>query len=229
MKNAESILKELGFHIKTTSPHLDDRKWELEFSPDYAKEIYIEFEDDADSHSPVVIIDNILTDQLQTIDGDAAYYNETIIDESAIKDIIENESSQILTELIPNISEDEIRLLKNKLKDNTDILLTEMFDSSTPSVSISKTKDTKLEKHINDIYSNSTPLSNGSRESLIQDIKELDLDDEDTGNNIVDLLLNYMGDEELKNEIYDIIYQDEDGEYEDDDDDDDNDDDDDYS
>lgn len=217
MRNAESILKELGFKFKATSPFLDDRKWELEFSEDFAKEIYIEFEDDADSHSPTVIIDNILTDQLQTIDGDAAYYNETIIDEDALKDIIENDSSDILIQLIPNISEDEINSLKNKLKDNTDVLLSEMFDMSNHNVSIkSKTQDINLENHINEIYSNSTPLNGISRESLIQDIKELDLDDEETGNNIIDLLFNYIGDVELMNEVYNIINHDEDDDDEDD-------------
>jgi hypothetical protein len=232
MRNAESILKELGFHIKTTSPHLDDRKWELEFSEDFAKEIYIEFQDDADElHSPTVIIDNILTDQLQTIDGSSGYYEETVIDGAALKDIIENESSNILSELIPNISEDEINSLKNKLKNNTDVLLSEMFDMSNHNVSIkSKTQDTNLENHINEIYSNSTPLSSGtSRESLIQDLKELDPEDDEVGNHIVDLLLNYMGDGELTNEIYDIIYQDEDEDDEDDDDDENEDEDDDFS
>lgn len=77
MKNAESILKEIGFQFKARSPFQDDREWELVFSDDGAKEIYIQFIDDADEeHSPVIIIDNILEDKLQTIDGQPALVDE---------------------------------------------------------------------------------------------------------------------------------------------------------
>ena len=82
MKNAEAILKELGFKFKASSPFQDDREWELQFSDDYAKEMYIQFRDDADEdHSPVVIIDDILTDKLTTVNGDAGYFVEEEIDE----------------------------------------------------------------------------------------------------------------------------------------------------
>ena len=145
MKNAEAILKEVGFKFKATSPFRDDREWELEFSDDFAKEIYIQFRDDSDEdHSPVVIIDDILTDEIETVNGDQAYYTEEEIDPEdyeEFKEKFESEIQSVFGEALDPTSMDKANSFYDMLKDvaietERNHLLQKISDTS-------KFKDTK--------------------------------------------------------------------------------------
>ena len=117
MKNAESILKELGFKFKASSPFKDDREWELQFSDDYAKEMYIQFRDDADEdHSPVVIIDDILTDKINTINGDSGYFIEEEVDEEDFEKFKEEYEEEV-KDLFNKNREEKIENLDEFLSD----------------------------------------------------------------------------------------------------------------
>lgn len=117
MKNAEAILKELGFKFKASSPFQDDREWELLFSDDFSKEMYIQFRDDADEeHSPVVIIDDILTDKLTTLNGDSGYFVEEEIDEEDFEKFKEEYEEEV-KELFNTNREEKIEDLDEFLSD----------------------------------------------------------------------------------------------------------------
>jgi hypothetical protein len=117
MKNAEAILKELGFKFKASSPFQDDREWELQFSDDYAKEMYIQFRDDADEdHSPVVIIDDILTDTITTVNGDSGYFVEEEIDEEDFEKFKEEYEEEV-KDLFNTNREEKIENLDEFLSD----------------------------------------------------------------------------------------------------------------
>lgn len=169
MKNAEAILKELGFKFKASSPFQDDREWELEFSDDDAKEIYIQFVDDADEdHSPIVIIDNILTDSLQTVDGESAYYEDGDEIDETFGDF-ENFKNRYLNEIKDSLDSDSVEtLLYNIFSDGSIDFKKKLFLKEIIEL---KTKKEKIEK---------------SKE-------------------IIDLLLNYISDEEIMNIVYSII------------------------
>lgn len=139
MKNAEAILKEIGFKFKATSPFRDDREWELEFSDDFAKEIYIQFKDDSDEeHSPIVIIDDILTDDIGTVNGDQAYYTEEEIDPEdfeEFKEKFEEDIQSVFGELVDPTSMDKANSFYDMLKDvaietERNLLLQQISDTS---------------------------------------------------------------------------------------------------
>lgn len=143
MKNAEAILKELGFKFKASSPFQDDREWELQFSDDYAKEMYIQFRDDADEdHSPVVIIDDILTDKLTTVNGDAGYFVEEEIDEEDFEKFKEEYEEEV-KELFNTNREEKI--------ENLDEFLSDIFSQNDgtleKNILIDEIKKLKNEKH----------------------------------------------------------------------------------
>lgn len=181
MKNAESILKELGFKFKATSPFRDDREWELLFSDDYSKEMYIQFKDDADElHSPTVIIDDILNDKLVTEDGNVGYFYEQEIGELDL--VISPEKQEEISNMFTELSEDYLNEIKYALKNDNEVLLNDIFQK------------------------NKNPL-----EFLISDLKKIskEEDDEEKLSCIVETLAMYINSDEVMEAIDEIMMSDE--------------------
>ena len=181
MKNAESILKELGFKFKATSPFRDDREWELLFSDDYSKEMYIQFKDDADElHSPTVIIDDIINDKLATEDGNVGYFYEQEIGELDL--VISPEKQEEISNMFTELSEDYLNEIKYALKNDNEVLLNDIFQK------------------------NKNPL-----EFLISDLKKIskEEDDEEKLSCIVETLAMYINSDEVMEAIDEIMMSDE--------------------
>lgn len=206
IKNAESILKEIGIHFKASSPYPKERHWDLDFNDEYNKEIYILFKSiEQEDISPIVVIDKILKDNIITIDDEVSYMACDYIDDDSFELADEYES-----EYLDN-SNNEFENLYNNMSGMNLNSITEFNDALKDilsNIANGSDKNKKLLNSMNyDIMNSLYSDEIFTKINIIQQLKDISVIEkkDDKMIEIINTLLLYINDEDIVNSTYNLL------------------------